>query len=369
MRQSQQRGHFQSIACRVVGLSRQTVSEPFFASPAGALRPSGPSWRRRPSLSREAPPARPTMRFTSEDASHAAWLVAEQLLQGCPKIFPSVDITFGVHSQHPWPLRTSRERDTALLGAFGVGLPSPPHVPSSWFCTTSTACSTDGSQACCILLPTLGFIGFPRFAVCRLASRASPPMLHPPELIHLQSRFPVTRDRYLLAVPGLRPLFVGHLSTSRSCSVQASVAWDLRCRMITPVTLMGFPLLKRHAQRSTMPCALHDDHPKRSPTLSRPCRCCLPFSATNLSCLPLRCSSTSPLTGAAPVALAGDLVHRPLRINWTSNIAGSGSWPASVTSCLILAPSVPSQGLRPQSSQGHRPLCSTHSRGEDDSSL
>ena len=88
MRQSQQRGHFQSIACRVVGLSRQTVSEPFFASPAGALRPSGPSWRRRPSLSREAPPARPTMRFTSEDASHAAWLVAEQLLQGCPKISP-----------------------------------------------------------------------------------------------------------------------------------------------------------------------------------------------------------------------------------------------------------------------------------------
>jgi len=28
------------------------------------------------------------MRFTLEDASHAAWLVAEQLLQSCPKISP-----------------------------------------------------------------------------------------------------------------------------------------------------------------------------------------------------------------------------------------------------------------------------------------
>lgn len=188
-------------------------------------------------------------------------------------------------------------------------------------------------------------------------------MQHPPELIHLQSRFPVTRDRYLLAVPGLRPRFVGHLSTSRSCSVQASVAQDIRCQMFTPVALMGFPLLKRRIQRSTMPCALHDDHPKMSSTLSRPCRWCLPFSAVDLSCLPPLCSSTSTLAGAAPVALAGDLVHRPSRANWTSSIACSGSWPVSVTSCLILAPSAPSQGLRPRSSRGHRPLRSTHSRG------
>lgn len=209
MRQSQQRGHFQSIACRVVGLPRQTVSEPFLPPLRGrSVRQDHRGAEDLRFRERHLLPVH-TMRFTSEDTSHAAWLVAEQLLQGCPKIFPSVDITFGVHSQRPWPLRTSRERDTALLGAFGVRLPSPPRVPSSWFCTTSTACSTDSSQACCILLPTLGFIGFPRLAVCRLASCASPPMHHPPELIHLQSRFPVTRDRYLLAVPGLRPRLWG----------------------------------------------------------------------------------------------------------------------------------------------------------------
>lgn len=111
-----------------------------------------------------------------------------------------------------------------------------------------------------------------------------------------------------------------------------------------------------------MPCALHDDHPKMSPTLSRSCLCCLPFSAVDLSCLHPLCSSTSTLAGAAPVALAGDLVHRPLRANWTSSIACSGSWPVSVTSCLILAPSAPSQGLHPRGSRGHRPLRSTPSR-------
>jgi hypothetical protein len=33
-------------------------------------------------------------------------------------------------------------------------------VPSSWFRTTSTACSAVSLQACCILLPTLGFTAF-----------------------------------------------------------------------------------------------------------------------------------------------------------------------------------------------------------------
>lgn len=53
-----------------------------------------------------------------------------------------------------------RERTPSLSGAFGVGLPSPSHVPSPRFLTTSTACSTHDSQACCILLPILGFTGF-----------------------------------------------------------------------------------------------------------------------------------------------------------------------------------------------------------------
>ena len=36
-------------------------------------------------------------------------------------------------------------------------------VPSSWFCTTSTACSAAKLRACCIPLPTMGFVSFPGF--------------------------------------------------------------------------------------------------------------------------------------------------------------------------------------------------------------
>jgi len=41
------------------------------------------------------------------------------------------------------------------------GYQSRSHVPSSWFRTTSTACSARGSRACCIPLPTMGFVSFP----------------------------------------------------------------------------------------------------------------------------------------------------------------------------------------------------------------
>lgn len=97
--------------------------------------------------------ARP-LRCVARSKTHLAparFGTTERLLQGCPKIRPSIDITTGVHSRVPascltWPLRQVAASD--------------PHVPPSWSLTTSTAFSTDGSWACCIPLPILGFIGF-----------------------------------------------------------------------------------------------------------------------------------------------------------------------------------------------------------------
>jgi hypothetical protein len=72
---------------------------------------------------------------------------------------PSVDRPFGRlfrgHRAHPLPDEDFRP----LPSASGCHSRSP--VPSSWFRTTSTVFSAHGSQACCILLPTLGFASFP----------------------------------------------------------------------------------------------------------------------------------------------------------------------------------------------------------------
>jgi len=63
---------------------------------------------------------------------------------------------------------------------FGNGLPHPLRVPPSWFCTTSTVCSSSTLRACCIPLPILGFTAFPAVAKqpsprCFPALRSLPP--------------------------------------------------------------------------------------------------------------------------------------------------------------------------------------------------
>jgi hypothetical protein len=45
--------------------------------------------------------------------------------------------------------------------SFGRSLPRLLHVPSSWFSTTSTACSSTAVRVYCNALPTLGFTPFP----------------------------------------------------------------------------------------------------------------------------------------------------------------------------------------------------------------
>lgn len=105
---------------------------------------------------------------------------------------------------------------------FGEALPHAPLVPPSWVLTTLTACSTDGSQACCILLPTLGFIGFPRAA--RRARRgflAFPPMPVPSRAFPSSSSRAARRRE---AVPPCRCGRPRTPSTSRPSSAGESVA-------------------------------------------------------------------------------------------------------------------------------------------------
>jgi hypothetical protein len=58
-------------------------------------------------------------------------------------------------TQRGSPLRADAHAPTV-----GTGLPPPVHVPSSWFRTTSTACSSCTLRAYCSALPTMGFTAF-----------------------------------------------------------------------------------------------------------------------------------------------------------------------------------------------------------------
>jgi hypothetical protein len=58
--------------------------------------------------------------------------------------------------------------------AFGSPLPGVDLVPSSWFLTTPTACSSATVQVCCALLPTMGFTAF-QPAANRCSRDAVPP--------------------------------------------------------------------------------------------------------------------------------------------------------------------------------------------------
>jgi len=64
-----------------------------------------------------------------------------------------------VHSackQHPIPKNQAGD-------PFGETLPQVPHLPSSWFLTTSTAFSARGLWLYCMPQPTMGFVVFRPF--------------------------------------------------------------------------------------------------------------------------------------------------------------------------------------------------------------
>jgi hypothetical protein len=221
VRQSQQRGHFQRRPAGSWGLPRQTVRSLSLPPLRGRSVHQDRRGAKDLPLSRSEPLPVHATRFTVEGASPATRLVAEQLLQGLPKIAPPSTSppvsTPGVRGRSTSPAREK----TALPGAFGIGLPSPPRVPSSWFCTTSTACSTGGSQACCILLPTLGFIGFLRV---RSADRRTLPHRCPTlqSLSTCKAVSPSPETAALLPFQVCVPS--GDLVASRPCSLQASAA-------------------------------------------------------------------------------------------------------------------------------------------------
>ena len=89
--------------------------------------------------------------------------------------------------------------------AFGMGLPTPIHVPPSWFLTTSTGFSSDTARVYCNALPTLGFTPFqvrrpelPRDAIP--SSGCCPCPLKPSHRPKLRSSTSPPRERGLLAL-------------------------------------------------------------------------------------------------------------------------------------------------------------------------
>jgi len=92
--------------------------------------------------------------------------------------------------------------------------------PPSWFLPTLTASSPVGLRACCVPLPTMGFIAFPGSPA--LASRASlsPPMPHPPELSPPLQPLPCHQG----TLPSRRSQLAA-CATSRPSSTMASVVF------------------------------------------------------------------------------------------------------------------------------------------------
>lgn len=67
------------------------------------------------------------------------------------------------------PLRRSRcaestPRETLASPTFGPPSADDDRVPSLWFLTTPTACSSANAPGCCTRLPTMGFVAFPTLA-------------------------------------------------------------------------------------------------------------------------------------------------------------------------------------------------------------
>jgi hypothetical protein len=204
------RGNHHSVAAsrrwpaESLGISRQMGPEPFFASPAGALRPSGPSWRRRPPLTREDP--LPVRRCASPLKTH--------LVLSCPLRGSSFKVVqrSPLHRYDPrCPLPASSDvsqfpREICVVPQSLRRQATQPRARS----VPVVSHHPDGllhRWLVGLLHPTTDPGVHRVSAGCRLPTgdAASPPMRYPPELIHLQSRIPVTRDRCPPAVADVRP--------------------------------------------------------------------------------------------------------------------------------------------------------------------
>ncbi len=158
-------------------------------------------------------------------------------VRGCPRSHPA---------DHHWPtpphhclcsktILPSRHRipestpEDHVVAFFGNGLPAPLRVPSAWFLTTSTACSSESLRVYCNTLPTIGFATFPPLS--ELPRDASLPFeVFPPYAAPDTSP---SRFRARFTAPNF---LLGLLRPSRLCSTSGSVA-------VAPVSGCGGPLL------------------------------------------------------------------------------------------------------------------------------
>jgi hypothetical protein len=108
---------------------------------------------------------------------------------------------FSPPSSRPrWSPLPERAPGCPATHTFGRGVPPPRHVPSSWFCATSTACSSRAARTCCSPLPTLGFTPFPAIVPspspgCVPALRSLPSPCSDPDEVQVGDGHPPRRCR------------------------------------------------------------------------------------------------------------------------------------------------------------------------------
>ena len=145
-------------------LASPLPSSTFDAFGAGALEVL-PTGVRRHTKVRVRDPPDLDADFSVTSRSMRSGLVQPDFLSwGCPKIAPP-SFRVGESVARAARLRASLRRRTA----------SPSRVPSSWFRTTSTVCSSSTVQVCFALLPILGFAMFPLVAKRGFPQRCSCP--------------------------------------------------------------------------------------------------------------------------------------------------------------------------------------------------
>jgi len=199
------------------------------------------------------------LRRLPPSSSSAPFRADWRLPQGFPKTSPPSDISSRISV-----LRALREAARELW-APGCLLP---HVRLRGSSPPWRFDPPAGLRACCVPLPTLGFIGF-RWC-CRLALCVTPR----PRRCHtlqsfprLCSRSPVTRGRYPLAVRRMHPVLPGLRDLKALLHTAVRCAPD-RCRPAPPAALLGFPRTEHTALIACSPpqAASADLDPSEGPT-------------------------------------------------------------------------------------------------------
>ena len=252
------------------------------------------------------------MRFTLEDASHAAWLVAEQLLQSCPKISP--------------PSSSSLVSTPSFRGRF---------APSREGCCAPRSLRRRAPQPSARSVPVVShhLDGLLHQRPAGLLHPAADPGVHrvsaPRRLPTGLVRFPSDASPFRASpLTKPHPCHQGPLPSCR-CGPAPSrweVPVDFKVLLRVSVRRVVPPLPAANARSSpglpapeaSYPAELHDralrdGHPKVSPALSRPSAAARRSRRLTAAALAPAALRPAPFRGPAPVSLAGDLVQPPSR--------------------------------------------------------